>query len=170
MRTRSHHKQVLLFLVAVVLPSTVLVVLTWHMIGQQQELSEKRMADERRRMATEIGQKLLVRLEEIKLHEVSATASGAKPPNTIDYTSDEIILTALATGERLSSPLDHNQLPDPVLDVVRHLDNRINALTKLMLEKQCFSEEEFKRQHMQEEEEFIETFLEQEPQADSRPK
>ena len=43
MRTHSHHKQVLLFLIAVVLPSTVLVVLTWHMIGQQQELSEKRL-------------------------------------------------------------------------------------------------------------------------------
>ncbi len=109
MRTRSHHKQVLLFLIAVVLPSTVLVVLTWHIIGQQQELSEKRLADERRRMATEIGQKLLVHLEEIKLHEVSATASGAKPPNTIDYTSDEIILTGLAEGERLMLPWEANQ-------------------------------------------------------------
>jgi len=112
MRTRSHHKQVLLFLIAVVLPSTVLVVLTWYMIGQQQELSEKRLADERRRMATEIGQKLLVRLEEIKLHEVSATASGAKPPNTIDYTSDEIILTGLAEGERLMLPWEANQSHD----------------------------------------------------------
>jgi len=112
MRTRSHHKQVLLFLIAVVLPSTVLVVLTWHMIGQQQELSEKRMADERHRMATEIGQKLLVRLEEIKLHEVSATASVAKPPNTIDYTSGEIILTGLAEGERLVLPWEANQSHD----------------------------------------------------------
>jgi hypothetical protein len=73
MHSHGHHKQVLLFLIAVVLPSTVLVVLTWHMIGQQQELSEKRFADERRRIATEIGQKMLVRLEEIKLHEVSTT-------------------------------------------------------------------------------------------------
>ncbi len=112
MRTRRHYKQVLLFLIAVVLPSTVLVVLTWHLIGQQQELSEKRLADERRRMATEIGQKLLVRLEEIKLHEVSATAGGAKPPNTIDYTSSEIILTGLADGERLVLPWEANQTHD----------------------------------------------------------
>jgi len=112
MRTRSHYKQVLLFLIAVVLPSTVLVVLTWHMIGQQQELSEKRLADERRRIATEIGQKLLVRLEEIKLHEVSATASGAKPPNTIDYTSDKIILTGIAADERLMLPWEANQNND----------------------------------------------------------
>jgi signal transduction histidine kinase len=108
MQTHSHHKQVLLFLIAVVLPSTVLAVLTWHMIGQQQELSEKRLADERRRMATEIGQKLLVRLEEIKLHEVSAMASGIKPPNTIDYTSNEIILTGLAEDERLILPWEEN--------------------------------------------------------------
>jgi signal transduction histidine kinase len=112
MRTHSHHKLILLFLIAVVLPSTVLVVLTWHMIGQQQELSEKRLADERRRMATEISQKLLVRLEEIKLHEVSATASGARHQNTIDYTSDEIILTGLADGDRLVLPWEVNQTHD----------------------------------------------------------
>jgi signal transduction histidine kinase len=104
MRTRGHHKQVLLFLIAVVLPSSVLIVLTWHMIGQQQELSEKRLADERFRLGGEIGQKLLVRLEEIKLHEVSATASGAKSLNTLDYTSGEVILTGLAEGERLLLP------------------------------------------------------------------
>jgi hypothetical protein len=108
MRTRGHHKQVLLFLIAVVLPSSVLIVLTWHMIGQQQELSEKRLADERRRLATEIGQKLLVHLEEIKLHEVSATASGAKSLNTLEYTSREVILTGLADGERLLLPWETN--------------------------------------------------------------
>ncbi|MFC1792010.1 sensor histidine kinase [Planctomycetota bacterium] len=112
MQTRSHHKQILLFLIAVVLPSTVLVVLTWHMIGQQQELSEKRLADERSRMATEIGQKLLVRLEEIKLHEVSATISRAKLPEMINYTSDEIILTGLAEDERLMLPWEANQTHD----------------------------------------------------------
>ena len=112
MRTRGHHKQVLLFLIAVVLPSTVLVVLTWHMIGQQQELSEKRLADERHRMASEIGRKLLVRLEEIKLHEVSAAASGIEPPNTINYTSNEIVLIALAAGERLVLPWETNQMHD----------------------------------------------------------
>jgi tetratricopeptide (TPR) repeat protein len=108
MRTRGHHKQVLLFLIAVVLPSSVLIVLTWHMIGQQQELSEKRLADERRRLTTEIGQKLLVRLEEIKLHEVSATASRAKSLNTLEYTSREVILTGLADGERLLLPWETN--------------------------------------------------------------
>jgi signal transduction histidine kinase len=108
MRTYGHHKQVLLFLIAVVLPSLVLIVLTWHMIGQQQELGEKRLGDERRRLALEIGQKLLVRLEEIKLHEVSSTASGAKLLNTQEYTSGEVVMTGLADGDRLLLPWETN--------------------------------------------------------------
>jgi len=112
MHAGSHHKRVLLFLVAVVLPSTVLVVLTWHMIGQQQELSEKRLADERRRMATEIGQKLLVRLEDVKLHEVSTTASGAQSLDTLVYTSVDVSLTALADGERVLLPWEADQSRD----------------------------------------------------------
>ena len=68
----------------------------------------------------------------------------------------------LASGERPPDPLQHGQLPDPVADVVRHLDNRITVLTQLMLDKHCFSEDEFKQQHMQEEEKYVEGFLEQE--------
>ncbi|MEW6517589.1 MAG: serine O-acetyltransferase [candidate division FCPU426 bacterium] len=75
----------------------------------------------------------------------------------------------LPSGERPPSPLDHNQLPDPVLDVVRHLDNRIIALTQLMLEKNCFTQKEFEQRHMQEEERQIENFLEQEPRPEGQP-
>jgi signal transduction histidine kinase len=132
-RKRSHHKQILLFLIAVVLPSTVLVMLTWHMIGQQKELDEKRLSDERRRKATEIGQKLLVRLEDIKLHEVSAAASGVKPPNTNEYSSDEIILTSLVEGERLVLPWEANPS-----------NNRLAPDETVFFEKiRCAEQEEF---------------------------
>jgi signal transduction histidine kinase len=130
-RTHGHRKQVLLFLIAVVLPSSLLIVLTWHMIGQQQELREKRLADERRRMATEIGQKLLVRLEEIKLHEVSATVSETKSLNTLEYTNREIILTGLADGERLLLPWETNQT-----------NNRISLDKTAFFEKIRLAEEE----------------------------
>jgi signal transduction histidine kinase len=109
MRTRGRNKLILLFLIAVVLPSSVLILLTWHMIGQEKELYQKRLADERRRMAREIGQKLLVRLEEIKLREVSAAASGIKPQNTLEYTSREVILVGLADKERLVLPWEANK-------------------------------------------------------------
>ncbi|MCH8193433.1 MAG: hypothetical protein IIA65_05385 [Planctomycetes bacterium] len=107
--TPGRNKLVLLFLIAVVLPSSVLIMLTWSMIGQQQELGEKRLADERRRLATEIGQKLLVHLENIKLREVSATAGGEESLNTLEYSSGAVVLTALADGERLMLPWEANQ-------------------------------------------------------------
>lgn len=112
MRTRGRYKLVLLFLIAVVLPSSVLIVLTWHMIGQEKELYQKRRADERRRMARELGQKLFVRLEEIKLREVSADVRGIKSWNTLQYSSREVILVGLADGERLLLPWEAHQAND----------------------------------------------------------
>lgn len=97
-------RQFRLFLLAVVLPCTVLIGLTWHVIGQQQELSEKRLADERRRIVKEIGQKLLVRLEEIKLHEVSARANAEQSLNTLDYTSEHVCFIGIATKDHLLLP------------------------------------------------------------------
>lgn len=72
-------------------------------------------------------------------------------------------IVRLATGERPVSSLEHGKLPDPVAEVVRHLDRRITALTKLMQDKQCFTPEEFQRQHMAEEEAYVDSFLEQTP-------
>jgi len=112
MRPQGRNKLVLLFLIAVVFPSSGLIVLTYRMIGQQQELGEKRLTDERRRLAIEIGQKLLVHLEEIKLREVSATAGGGRPLGTLEYSSDEVVLTGLADGERLLLPWEANRTDD----------------------------------------------------------
>jgi len=112
MRIRGRNKLVLLFLIAVVLPSSVLIVLTFHMIGQEQELYQKRLADERRRMVKEIGQKLLVRLEEIKLREVNAAASSTKFLNTRKSTSPEVVLIGLADREQLLLPWEINQAND----------------------------------------------------------
>jgi serine O-acetyltransferase len=76
-------------------------------------------------------------------------------------------IVRLASGERPAEMLDHGRLPDPVADVVRHLDNRIMALATLMMQKKCFTEDEFNKQHMQEEEKYVESFLEQEPKSKS---
>ncbi|NTV53713.1 MAG: hypothetical protein HGA76_12000, partial [Candidatus Firestonebacteria bacterium] len=74
-------------------------------------------------------------------------------------------IVRLASGERPENLLEHGKLPDPVADVVRHLDNRITALTELMMEKQCFTQTEFSQRHMQEEEKYVESYLEQEPET-----
>jgi signal transduction histidine kinase len=104
MSSRSHRKQVLLFFLAVLLPSLVLTTFTWRMIRQEQELAEKRMADERRRAAREIGQILVARLEKIKLQEVSALSDKAMDLAGNDYVNLEVALIGLVDGSRLLLP------------------------------------------------------------------
>ncbi len=70
MDPRSHRRKVLLFFVAVILPSIVLVALSLRMISQENELAENRLVEQRQRMAGDLGQQLLVRLERIKLEVV----------------------------------------------------------------------------------------------------
>ena len=109
MRISGHYRQILLFLITVIIPSLVLIILTWHVIAQQRELDEKRLVDERQRMTKEISQKLLVKLEEIKLNEMSAMISGQKSIGTKDYISNEVIFTGLVKGEDLLLPWEANQ-------------------------------------------------------------
>lgn len=49
MKSRGHRKQILLFLVTVLLPSLVLIGLTVRMIGQEKELAQKRLTEEDRK-------------------------------------------------------------------------------------------------------------------------
>lgn len=144
MGPRGHRKQVLLFLIAVVLPSFVLVLLTWRMISQQRELDEKRLADERRRIAAEIGQKLLVRLEKIKVREVSATASGAQSLSAREYPSPEVVVTCLADGRRLLLPWEAEQRAD----TLGHALSEVEFSEKIRLAEQDeFRREEYASAH-----------------------
>jgi len=107
--SRGHRKQILLFLLAVILPSLVLVVFTLRMISQERELAQKRMVDERRRMGSEIGQHLLVRLEKIKLQESSAAANWAQLSAHRDYMNPEVVLIGLVEEDRLLLPWEENK-------------------------------------------------------------
>ncbi len=107
--SRGHRKQILLFLIAVVLPSIILVVFTLRMISQERELSQKRIADERRRLSSEISQHLLVRLEKIKLQEVGSAADWTRLPAARDYVNPEVVLIGLVDQNRLVLPWDVEQ-------------------------------------------------------------
>jgi signal transduction histidine kinase/tetratricopeptide (TPR) repeat protein len=109
MKGRSHRKQILLFLIAVFLPSVVLVFLTIRMIGQERELSQKRMEDDQIRMARDIGQHLLVTLENIKLQERSAISDEDLLPAKISYVNPEVVLVGLVEGRQLLLPWEWNQ-------------------------------------------------------------
>lgn len=109
MNGRSHRKQILLFLITVLLPSVVLIVLTVRTIGQEKELAQQRMTEERRRVAREIGQHVLVRLEGLKLQEAGALSKGPRIPAAPDYVNPQVALICQVEGRRLVLPWEGNQ-------------------------------------------------------------
>ncbi len=103
MSPRGQRKQVALFLLAVIFPSCVLVALTLRMIGQERELAEKRWAEERSRLSHEIGQQLLVRLEKIKLEEMS-TLERRTEKHRESHVNPEVVLMGRVEKNRLVLP------------------------------------------------------------------
>jgi hypothetical protein len=75
-----HRRQVLLFLLAVVFPSAVLGALGLRIIGQERELAEKRLTDDRRPLVAELRRSLLGKLEAIQLDEVRRLEAGEASP------------------------------------------------------------------------------------------
>lgn len=121
MKTHGHRKQIFLFMLAVILPSLVLVAFTLRMINQEKELAQKRMTDERHRLARDFGERLLLRLEKIKLQEASALGRGTEsngagepgarrePPEPAGYVNPEVILVGLAENSRLELPWEFEE-------------------------------------------------------------
>ena len=104
MAPHANRRQVLLFLVAIVVPSLVLIAISLRMIGQERELSEKRVADDQRRLVSQIRQELLARLERIKLQEVSALATLEGKPQAASYQNQSVILVSPVENNRLVLP------------------------------------------------------------------
>jgi len=102
---QGHGRLVLLFLVAVILPSLALVFFALRMIGQERELAEKRLLDDRSRLAADIGRFLLLRLENIKLRQ---TAGALQLGETRDYRSPEVVLVCRVIQNRLLLPWEND--------------------------------------------------------------
>jgi len=109
MNSQNHRKQVLLFLLAVLLPSLVLTVFTWRMISQEKELTDKRLADERRLAVGEFEQLLLSRLEKIKLQVTSMLAGGHISATGSNYRNSEVVLIGRIESDRLLLPWEADQ-------------------------------------------------------------
>lgn len=141
-RSLGHRKQILLFLLAVILPSLVLVVFTLRMMSQERELAQKRMEDERHRTAREIGQHLLVRLEKIKLQEASAASDWSQSLPKRDYMNPEVVLVGLIDGRQLILPWE----VDPKKKEVQKLLNNSNYIQKIRrAENEEFARKDFSR-------------------------
>jgi len=94
MKIEGHRKQVLLFLAAVLLPVIVLVALTLRIVKQEKELTQKRIVDEHRRVAAEIGRDLTSRLDRIIREEMPALRGQPQKLGRRDYLNPEVVLVA----------------------------------------------------------------------------
>lgn len=99
-----HRKQVFLFLVAVLIPSLTLIFFTQKILRQEKELSLKRAADERRRLALEIGRELTLRLERFKLEESRNEAATLAQPDEHPPSRPEVVAVGLIEDGRLFLP------------------------------------------------------------------
>lgn len=99
---RLPSRQVLLFLVAIGVPCALLVGLSLRMLAQERELAEKRLADERRHVATEVRQELLSRLERFRLEALSVGAAGMFKADR----QQPIAVVAEIENDRLMLPWD----------------------------------------------------------------
>jgi len=104
MASYAHRRQVLLFLVAVVLPCTVLVVLGVRLISQERELRESRLADERRLITRQVRQELSVRLDDIKQNEATRLQADARQILTTQFTDSAVVLVARLRNGSLVFP------------------------------------------------------------------
>jgi signal transduction histidine kinase len=108
MATNGHRRQVLLFLVAIILPCVVLVVLGLRMVAQERELSGKRLADERRSIASQLRQELSARLDRIALEQATSFLTDQHSPASRDYGNPAVVLVASATDGHLTLPWERD--------------------------------------------------------------
>jgi hypothetical protein len=75
------------------------------MIGQERELAEKRLLDDRSRLAADIGRFLLLRLENIKLQQTAGAPLFGK---SREYRSPEVILVCRVMQNQLLLPWEND--------------------------------------------------------------
>jgi len=108
MALRLSRRQVLLFLAAIALPCSVIVVLSLLMMSQQRELVEKRVAEEQRRMVNTVRDELFTRLEKIKLQEITALAAQDAQTVPTKFGDRAIVMVGRVEGHQLLLPWDVN--------------------------------------------------------------
>jgi signal transduction histidine kinase/tetratricopeptide (TPR) repeat protein len=108
MAANGHRRQVLLFLVAIILPCVVLVVLGLRIIAQERELDEKRAADERRSLTNQLRQELSARLDRIALEEATNYLTHQGSAAYHDHANPAVVLVAAATDGHLQLPWEQD--------------------------------------------------------------
>jgi len=109
--TRLPRRQLVLFVVALIVPSLVLVVLSLRMIAQERELGIKRLEDERRQIIAAVRQELVVGLERAKIRAVAGAAGPL---------DDHVAMVGVVERGRLQLPWDHSPSADRFRTAIEH--------------------------------------------------
>jgi signal transduction histidine kinase len=104
MRPARQFRQLLLSLLAILLPCVVLIGLSVRVFRQERELAERRRLEEERRRVNEVRQELLARLERIKLEEVNALVARRAGAAQHAYENPAVALVAWVRNTRLRLP------------------------------------------------------------------
>jgi len=111
MVSNTHRRQVPLFLLAIILPCALLVALGLRMIGQERELAEKRLDDERGRLSGQLRQELSSRLERIALQEAAALITQPDRALLSKYENPTLVLVARVTDGAIVLPWEADSRP-----------------------------------------------------------
>ena len=84
MLANRHKRQILLFLVAILIPAGVLIGLASRLVYQDRELAAKRAVDQHRAAVDQLRRELSARLEAIKLQEINLLIR-ARTPDTAGF-------------------------------------------------------------------------------------
>jgi signal transduction histidine kinase len=86
----------------------VLVVLGLRMLAQERELSEKRQADERRSITSQLRQELAARLDHIALEEATSLLAERQHPPSLKYANPAVALVVSASDGHLALPWERD--------------------------------------------------------------
>jgi signal transduction histidine kinase len=95
-----HRKQILLFLVAVLIPSLTLIFFAQKILRQDKELAQKRAADARRRLALEVGREVRLRLEALEFEVSRDEAAIYARPDAYAPPRPEVVAVGRVEGGR----------------------------------------------------------------------
>ncbi len=110
MRVTRHKRQILLFLIAIVVPASVLMILAGRIMVQDRELATKRASDQRLAAVSQLRRELAASLEAIKLQEINRQIRSPNQPQ--ESSNSAVIFTAALDGDRLVLPWEVAPPPD----------------------------------------------------------
>jgi signal transduction histidine kinase len=112
MRITRHKRQILLFLVAILVPAGVLLGLMGRIVYQDRELAAKRAVDQRHAAVDQVRRELSSRLEAIKLQEINRLMRSPNSGMARRSENSAVIFTARLENDRLVLPWDAATQPD----------------------------------------------------------